>query len=213
MPKSRHCKKPKRRTVYAGRDERISVMRRVSHFPLRECRINDDWSESRLANLTFARNRPDGHVAIGVFVVDLGCLGVKSAFANPDITLVRYEQQIVRGGQTNQILFDPACAVKMITGAVEYADKLGFKPDPDYYYSREIFGDIDPGSCQETFEYGGDGKPFYFAGPYDDADKIMKHLMRKLGPDGFHYLIPLNPFDSEDESELYDDEEEEEDEL
>ena len=40
-----------------------------------------------MASITFARNRPDGLVAIGAFAVDLGCLGVKSALAHPGITV------------------------------------------------------------------------------------------------------------------------------
>lgn len=205
MPKSRHRKK-KHRPVHSGRDERISIIRRVSHFPVRECSINDDWSESGMAHIIFARNRPDNRIAIGAFVVDLGCLGVKSAFANPDISLAQYEQML-SGSHTAMVNFDPACAIKMILGAIEYAKRLDFKPDPDYYYAREIFGDIDPESCEETFEYGREGKPFYFAGPYDSVNRIMNQLTRKLGPDGFHYVAFLDPFDG---GEVYEDEDEDE---
>lgn len=172
---------------------RAILIRQVAHFPLRECRINDNWHEQRMASITFARNRPDGRVAVAAFVVDLGCLGVKSAFANPAITLSEYESRLAHGQATNQIRCDPAFAVKLIQGAYEYAKQLGFSPDPDYYYSKEIFGNIDPTSCTETIEYGREGKPFYFAGPYDDVDKIMNHLIQKLGPDGFHYVVPLSP--------------------
>jgi hypothetical protein len=101
-------------------------------------------------------------------------------------------------------------------GAVEYAKQLGFNPDPDYYYSKEIFGTIDFASCQETIEYGKDGKPFYFAGPYDDVDRIMNHLTQRLGRDGFHFVIPMDPsgglfmVEDEEDEEFEDDEFEDE---
>jgi len=217
MPKSRHRKKHgKRRSGQrSGRDMRAALIRQVAHFPLRECRINEDWREQHMAAITFARNRPDGRVAIAAFNVDLGCLGIKSAFANPAISVSEYESRLVHGQATKQVRCDPALAVKLIQGAYEYAKQLGFSPDPDYYYSREIFGTIDPSSSPESIEYGKDGKPFYIAGPYDDAEKIMNHLTRKLGPDGFHFIAPVSPTDEfylVDEVDEEDEEEWDEDE-
>lgn len=193
MARKRHQRRRGRSRAGRRRAMRAVLIRQVAHFPLRECRINEDWDESRIASITFARNRPDGRVAIAAFVVDLGCLGIKSAFANPAITLSEYESQLVYGQPTKQVRCDPAFAVKLIQRAYEYANQLGFSPDPDYYYAREIFGDIDPSSCTETIEYGREGKPFFFAGPYDDVDKIIHHLTQRLGPDGFHFVVPLSP--------------------
>jgi len=195
MPKSRHRKKKRSPVRRSSIDPRGRVMRETAHFPLRECLINDGWKESYIASITIARDRPDGRVAIGAFMVDTGCLGVKSAFANPSISTAQYFQQFVNGPSTTQIPCDPAFAVKLIVGAVEYARQLGFSPDPDYYYSREIFGDIDPESCREEIEYGREGKPFYVAGPYDDAEQIIKQLTRRLGQDEFHYLVPIELMD------------------
>ena len=198
MPISRHRKK-KHHTKHSGWDKSVSMIRRVAHFPLRECLINDDWSEHKLASISFARDRPDGRVAVGAFIVDIGCLGVKSAFANPSITAEQYKQSLVYGQATKQIHFDAACAVKLILGALEYARELGFKPDPDYFYSREIFGDINPAGCEETFEYGMDRKPFYVAGPHDNPNKIINHLTKKLGPDGYRFMMPFGDGDAEDQ--------------
>lgn len=197
MPVSRHRKK-KHHTKHSGWDERVGMIRQVAHFPLRECLINDDWVEHKLASITFARNRPDGRVAVGSFIVDVGCLGVKSAFANPSITAEQYSQKFLSGQPTNQIRLGAPCAVKLILGALEYARELGFKPDPDYFYSREIFGDIDPAGCEETFEYGMDGKPFYVAGPHDNPNRIVNHLTKKLGPDGYLFMMPLGAGDPEE---------------
>ncbi|HLF84614.1 MAG TPA: hypothetical protein VI837_10605 [Blastocatellia bacterium] len=197
MPVSRHRKK-KHHARHSGWDERVGMIRQVARFPLRECLINEDWAEHKLATISFARNRPDGGVAVGAFVVDVGCLGVKSAFANPSITAEQYKQRLVFGQPTNQIPFGAPCGVKLILGALEYARDLGFKPDPDYSYAREIFGDIDPADCEETFEYGMDGKPFYVAGPHDDPNRIVNQLTKKLGPDGYRFMMPLGDGDAED---------------
>jgi hypothetical protein len=40
---------------------------------------------------------------------------------------------------------------------------------------------------------GKDGKPYFVAGPYDDARKIMAKLEKAVGRDGFHFIMPLDP--------------------
>jgi len=194
MPKSRHLKKGGRRhSGRRGRDMRAVLIRQIAHLPLRECHINEDWKESRIASIFLARNRPDGRLAFGAFAVDLGCLGVKSAFAHPAVSVTEYEGRLIAGQPTRPVRCDPAFAVKLIQGACDYAAQLGFSPDPDYHYAREIFGDIDPANCPDSIEYGEDGKPFYIAGPYDDVEQIMNQLRRRLGPDGFHFLVAFDP--------------------
>jgi hypothetical protein len=194
MPVSRKRRSKGSRTKRSpGRDPRSALIRETARYPIRECLINKDWREQKMASITFARTRPDGSIAYAAFAVDVGCLGVKSALANPSITEREYLRSVdhlveANGGVMN---CEPALAVKLIKGAYEYAAKLGFKPDPDYFYSREIFGTIDAESCGETIEYGNDGKPFYLAGPYDDIEKVLARLTRTLGPDGFQFIAPL----------------------
>lgn len=39
---------------------------------------------------------------------------------------------------------------------------------------------------------GKEGKPFYISGPHEtqaDSERIIATLTRKLGPDGFHYVL------------------------
>jgi len=56
-----------------------------------------------------------------------------------------------------------------------------------------VLGDADPDACDVPIPLGGkDGKPFFIAGPYDNVDRIMAKLTRKLGPDGFHFLFPVS---------------------
>jgi hypothetical protein len=40
---------------------------------------------------------------------------------------------------------------------------------------------------------GPEGKPFFVAGPYDDITIIISKLTRAVGPDGFHYVVPIDP--------------------
>jgi len=185
--KTKTPKKPSR-----DRDPRAGLIRDIAHYPVRDCFISKEWRDRKAASILFSRSHPDGRVAFAAFFVDIGCLGVKSAFANPAITEAEYSHAVNRlqAGEEH-VGCAPALALKLIRGGYQYAAKLGFKPDPDYFYSREIFGAIDPDSCSEMIEYGDNGKPLYVAGPNDNAKKVMAHLTRTLGPDGFKFIAPL----------------------
>ncbi|MFQ5434215.1 MAG: hypothetical protein ACE5FD_04995, partial [Anaerolineae bacterium] len=58
---------------------------------------------------------------------------------------------------------------------------------------------------------GEDGQPFFFAGPYDNADAVMRKLNRAVGEGNYHFFAPIGPpdffeddFDEEDWEELDD---------
>ena len=80
---------------------------------------------------------------------------------------------------------------KIIREAITYAKDLGFEPDPDYRDAMLVLGNADPDACDVPIPLGKDGKPFFIAGPYDNVDRIMAKLTRKLGSGGFHFIAPL----------------------
>ena len=61
----------------------------------------------------------------------------------------------------------PESLVKLVTEAVAYARVLGFPPHLDYEIARMLFAGIDPAMSTSHFEFGKDGKPFYFQGPHE----------------------------------------------
>ena len=141
-----------------------------------------------------ARRSGTGQIATASFLVDLGCLGVKSAFASLFESAAEYEQQLRWRVMSRQEMVpaDLNLVAKIIREAIAYARRLGFSPDPDYRDAMLVLGDADPDACPEPIPLGSkDGKPLFIAGPYDDVDAIMDQLMKVCGPDGFHYLVPL----------------------
>src|SRR5712692_7028851 len=57
-------------------------LRAAARWPLHECLITRNWDRpGELVQILVARSSEEGGIAAGVFLVDLGCLGVKNAFA------------------------------------------------------------------------------------------------------------------------------------
>lgn len=158
-----------------------------------EAYISDGWEEHGMANVVVVRHRPDGAADFGVFIVDLYCLGVKDAMADLGVS-----EADVRDMVEEQLppdftrAFEPACAKKLIEGALAYAESLGFSPHRDFRKARKVLSGIDASTCQRSFTFGCGGKPCYIQGPNDSeerVDRILGILEARFGPDGFDYEL------------------------
>ena len=141
-----------------------------------------------------ARFKSSGDAELGVFLVDLYCLGIKNAYF-VKVSDLDYESRILArmaesGGGKESL--SPACARKLVEGAVQYAQSLGLAPHPDYKKACRVFGGIRPEECERVFTYGKDGKPLFVQSPNDSpafVHHVMTTLTRRLGTDGFHYIL------------------------
>jgi len=160
-------------------------------WPVHDAWISDAIRKMRQGTVILSRKLGDA-VTVAVFLVDVGCMGVKSAFGR-SMHVSTYAEFLERfRGREDLIGSGPACVRKLVEGAVSYASDLGFPPDPDYRRVRALFGDIDPLECAREFEFGDNGKPSYVSGPYDSPARVrsvMEQLRRKCGPDGFHFMV------------------------
>jgi len=163
--------------------------------PILHCYTTDALWDGGISSVLISRKLKSGHVAFVVFLVDVYCLGVKDVTVGV-VPRSRYDWQ-VHGKLSEEyrlVKLKPEAARKLVEGAVEYARGLGLQPHPDYRKVRPIFGDIDADCCTEEFVYGKDGKPYFFAGPYDSpwrCKQIIRTLTDHCGPDGFYYTVPL----------------------
>jgi yecA family protein len=158
-----------------------------------EAYIEKDWEKLGLAHLLVFRTREPGTVDFALLLVDLLCLGVKDAHfeagvAESDLRTF-IEERLPEGHREG---FDPACAKKLIDGALAYAESLGFAPHRDFRKARKVLSGIDASACPREFTYGRDGRPCYVRGVDDDTrvDRICAILTARCGADGFDYVDP-----------------------
>ena len=192
-------KTAKRKKAMAGKSRETfgkgSAVTFAAGMPLHECLIPGVLYDQGIGNVVISRKMPNGDIATAFFLVDTYCLGVKNCF----FTIIPpgvYAQRIANLVQKEGAEFAmPACAVKLIKGAASYAEGLGLHPHRDYFSVKGFFGSIDPTTCPKEFEFGKDGKPFYISGPHEtqaDSEGIIATLTRKLGRDGFHYMVGVD---------------------
>lgn len=164
----------------------------ASKAPIHEALVPAKLFEVGIGNLFFSRALPDGHIALGCFLLDVFCLGVKNAF----VTIVardEYAQRRRRCSTAESLQpMSAACFRKLVEGGVAYAHDLGFRPHKDYAVTSQIFGDLESTTCPTRFEYGHEGKPFYVSGPHETFTEVqatVEQLERRLGTGNFDYLV------------------------
>ena len=168
----------------------------TSRWPLLECLISETWQDtSKLTQIVVARQNDAGYVAIGAFLMDLGCLGAKNAMVASFSSAGEYRREYRQKLMDSQELVktDLNLAAKVIDEGIKYAASLGLKPHKDARKALKMLGDARPGDALETIPVGGeDGKPFFFAGPYDNVDRIIRILNRNVGEGNYNFILPVD---------------------
>lgn len=194
---SLHRKGGRRRKKRVRPSSSAASLRQASKWPLHEVMLSRDWDEEgAIIEILVARRSPLGQIAVGAFLVDLGCLGVKNALAHVFDSQRDYEQSLRSQIMAHQPMgaADLNLVAKIIREGVNYASQLGFEPEPDCHKAMLLLSEADPEACSVHVPLGGpEGKPFFVAGPYDNVPTIIAKLTRAVGEDGFHYIVPVDP--------------------
>lgn len=172
----------------------LYLVRQARNYPLDGCWIQKGWRDGGLAVIVIARQQPNGNIVFGNYLVDYYCLGLKNTFCNADVAPGEFRRSTLprmfeNAGQPMEI--SPALAHEIIYGAIEYADRYGFKPQRDFRDSHYILDLPDEHPRSGQVEFGKDGKPLYVSGPYDNADRIVQQLLRTAGEGNFDYLVQV----------------------
>lgn len=191
--KVRREKRKKRRAtgITPGRNSGISRSQ-VRSAPIHACLMTADLFKIGIGHVVIARKLPSGEIAVGHFMVDAQCLGVKAAIFSVE-TRPGFDDVVGNLGEPYAMReIEPAYARKLIEQSVAYAESIGFLPHDDYYEATIVFGDINPEDCAEEFAFGRDGKPFYVSGPRDSVQKralVLATLHAHCGEGKYDYLV------------------------
>ena len=166
-------------------------LRAAANWPVIEAVASSEIWQSGLGYLCIARENPQGELAIGVFLVDVYCLGVKNTFWQIG-TRTKLDQLIERLESMQAMSpIAPACLAKIVQGAVDYATLSAFRLIPITPTRRSILEGIDPTACPQHFVFGRDGKPFYIQGP-NESPAVAKAIADGIHKAGGHFLVQMS---------------------
>ena len=177
-------------TSLAGR------VRLAAKGPIDRCEMSSALFETGIGHVVVVRELPSGLLGCAFFLIDPFCLGVKDAVYS-EMEADELESRLDVQYEVQEFIdVTPAYARKLIRDAAAYAAALGLAAAEDTPTIEAIFGDIDTGSCTETFTFGKDGKPFYVTGPLDTPARIRvvtRTLQDRCGTGGWDYVVEMPP--------------------
>lgn len=173
-------------------------LRKARDYPIKECFITEDWQDRGMCNIFILREKPDHQFIMGVYLIDLWCLGLKDTFYNIDISYEEITDRLHNHPTEKFVAIDSDLAHSVIYGGIDYAKNLGFMPHRDFRYTGYILNPREEIEFDDSIEFGKDGKPHFFAGPYDSKERInsiITQLEKKLGQGNFNFTYPLDADD------------------
>lgn len=201
------AKKQQRKVVQMLSPEKY-IRQKARTLPVFECKVNSNWAESGLANISIARVHSNGNLTMGLYLVDLKCLGVKDAHYHFNISETKYWEIINKFESHIQLeTISYELAHNIVYAALEYAEELGFTPHHDFTSVARYILEEDTDEVELIdIECGMDGKPLYIRGE-EDTDKqakaIIAQLEKTVGPGNFEYIDIVH----DDEANFIDDDE------
>jgi hypothetical protein len=157
------------------------------------------WREDGITPVIITRQQSADKVIFCNCMVDLYCLGIKDTFVNADFPLKQFKRELAQMCNELPEECSPEFAHELIYGTIEYAARYGFQPHPNFTKQMADLVLAPPNAYprKNMIKFGRKGKPFYIAGPYDDAQKvhqILDKLIRTAGEGKFDCLVSSGQF-------------------
>jgi hypothetical protein len=139
-------KKRKKRTL-AKKKARVAAAQRpkpdqllvqaAARSPFGPCSVSADWDNEEAAQLVtviVTRRLPDDRLVPGIALVDRTCLGIKDGYFLDPMSDVELGELVEELGTPHggMVTCEPLVAQSVVYHAIDYAQRLGFAPGPDF---------------------------------------------------------------------------------
>lgn len=184
------------------------IRQKARNLPIYECQINDNWKEMGTTQIIIARQHASGNLTLGVYMIDLYCLGVRDTHYRFNTTPEDYDDLLDMLNQDFDMQkVNYSLVHNIIFAAKEYAAELGFKPHKDFTSVSEYLLEEDTDEIELIeIECGRKGKPLFIQSEFvtdAEAKRIMSQLEKAVGKGNFDVIIGEDGYemDFEDESD------------
>jgi len=171
-------------------------------LPIEACLITEDWKNAGICNVIIARRHKKGNLTIGLYLVDIYCLGLKDTSYRFGISTDEFDY--FKKSLGGIIECDYVLAHNIIYGGIAFAGDYGFKPHKDFAVTQFILEEDTEDVELIDIDFGLNGLPCFMRGPYDDNIKVRNieaNLERIAGPGNYKILDAPGDFVFDEDSE------------
>lgn len=210
LEKKRKKRKIVRQQAQLARDQQSQrLIASAGRAPFGPCALSRNWDSDEsppgLVTVVMTRVLGNGSLLPSVALVDRTCLGIKNGFVADPMPPSELDEWLedtftAHGGWET---CEPQVAQSVVFHALDYAQRLGFRPHPD---AELTLFEPRPEALLPTAWHAAE-RPIYITGPHDNVATIINRLTESVGADGFDVahmgsLLDFDESDSDDELEL-----------
>ena len=144
-------------------------------LPIYECRVSTGWETVKLANVSVARQHPDGSITATFYLVDLLCFGIKETEYLYDVTISEYLERLekIKEFMDTEVV-DYKIIHNIIYAGIAYGEKNGFNPVNEFTLVTQFNLEEDREDIEIIEIECGDenGKPVYLVTPFESEEEI-----------------------------------------
>ncbi len=159
-----------------------------------------------MGHFVVARQRKNGTLVVGVYLLDLNCLGLKDTFYSEFEDIYDLKKKFLDSniGVIDFEEIEPNICFNYVFGAIEFAEDLGFKPHKDFKITEYILDDVEDIEFVDI-EFGFNGRPLFVSGENDNINRIMAILDKNVGRENYDYFLGPDAEEMEEDEDLEED--------
>lgn len=200
MAKSRNNRK-KKKSVQAPK--RLTpeqyIFRKARSLPIAKVYMSDKEAfDEGICNIIVLRQQPSGNYVMGVFLVDLFCLGIKDTFFRFGISWNEFVENFLEVYNADINILEetsPQNAQGIIKNSLEYAATLGISPHKEFKLTQYILDDM---KIVKSVQVERPEKPVYASLRADYNPLVIAALNKSIGEGNYDVFIKDEIFDDED---------------
>ena len=163
-------------------------------LPIYKCYVNSDWETAELADVFVMRKHSNGNLTVGIYLVDLACLGIKDTyfFFNESELSINEKLHLPN---LNLKGIDYHLAHNIVFAGYEYALEFDIKPHSDFAITKFILEEDDDNIPLIDIAVGGsNGYPHLILQPghFQKYKHVYEKLVKKLGKENFKFTVEAN---------------------
>jgi hypothetical protein len=169
------------------------IKTKARSLPIHECWINTSWRDAGLASIFISRRQPSGNLIVGIYLVDIKCLGVKDTAYFFNQSPLEYKELLEKQMDSLESKeCDYVLAHNIIFAGLEFAAEYKILPHKDFAISKFILeDDEDENVPLMDIECGEKGVPHLVLMEDQVAQytKVLAQLRSYPGEGNFRYTI------------------------
>ncbi|MBR5982564.1 MAG: DUF1186 domain-containing protein [Bacteroidales bacterium] len=178
------------------------IRQKARTLKIGKCYISNEIEQCGEGDIIVTREHTGGKISMGIYLVDIFCLGVKDSFYY--LRHDEYElKQIISGiGDMRECSYEEAH--NWIYGAIAFAEEAGIEPHKSFRLTQFMLEEDSDEIPLIEYEFGRDGKHCLICNNQNEMNKYLPVLKKNLGDD-FDYILPADGADDyNDDDELPD---------